>query len=186
MVELDHDLNRRKGPAKLFFSASAVFHARRRAPGKRGAGGARRRFQRHANRTERWVDDALFRPEVRLAFRRLVDQGWTDAIRALHPGERIYTFWDYFRNAWGRNAGLRLDHLLLSKRRRASTLVLDGGRLTHCAARISIKGAEPAVPAVLSGRPAVIGTSARSGRRMRFKRGSPVQRHAAPGEAASR
>ena len=63
---------------------------------------------------ERWVDDALFRPEVRLAFRRLVDQGWTDAIRALHPDERIYTFWDYFRNAWGRNAGLRLDHLLLS------------------------------------------------------------------------
>ena len=50
---------------------------------------------------ERWVDDALFRPEVRLAFRGLVDQGWTDAIRALHPDERIYTFWDYFRNAMG-------------------------------------------------------------------------------------
>jgi exodeoxyribonuclease-3 len=63
---------------------------------------------------ERWRDDALFRPEVRAAFRRLVDQGWTDAIRRLHPEERIYTFWDYFRNAWGRNAGLRLDHLLLS------------------------------------------------------------------------
>jgi exodeoxyribonuclease III len=64
---------------------------------------------------ERWVDDALFRPEVRCAFRRLVDQGWTDALRALHPDEPIYTFWDYFRNAWGRNAGLRIDHLLLSK-----------------------------------------------------------------------
>jgi exodeoxyribonuclease-3 len=63
---------------------------------------------------ERWVDDALFRPEVRTAFRELVAQGWTDAIRTLHPDERIYTFWDYFRNAWGRNAGLRLDHLLLS------------------------------------------------------------------------
>lgn len=63
---------------------------------------------------ERWVDDALFRPEVREAFRVLVDQGWTDALRTLHPGERIYTFWDYFRNAWGRNAGLRLDHFLLS------------------------------------------------------------------------
>ncbi len=63
---------------------------------------------------ERWVDDALFRPEVRNAYQRLLDQGWTDAIRIRHPCERIYTFWDYLRNAWGRNAGLRLDHLLLS------------------------------------------------------------------------
>jgi exodeoxyribonuclease III len=63
---------------------------------------------------ERWIDDALFRPEVRDAYRRLVEQGWTDAIRALHPQERIYTFWDYFRNAFGRDAGLRIDHLLLS------------------------------------------------------------------------
>jgi len=63
---------------------------------------------------ERWVDDALFRPEVRSAFKNLVDQGWTDAIRKLHPDEVIYTFWDYFRNAYGRNAGLRIDHFLLS------------------------------------------------------------------------
>ena len=63
---------------------------------------------------ERWQDDALFRPEVRRAFQVLVKQGWTDAIRALHPEERIYTFWDYLRNAYDRNAGLRLDHLLLS------------------------------------------------------------------------
>ena len=63
---------------------------------------------------ERWVDDALFRPEVREAFRGLLAQGWTDAVRTLHPGERIYTFWDYFRNAWARDAGLRIDHLLLS------------------------------------------------------------------------
>jgi exodeoxyribonuclease-3 len=63
---------------------------------------------------ERWVDDALFRPEVRDAFHRLTAQGWTDAVRALHPGARIYTFWDYFRNAWPRDAGLRIDHLLLS------------------------------------------------------------------------
>jgi exodeoxyribonuclease III len=62
----------------------------------------------------RWKDDALFLPEVREAYRELVAQGWTDALRALHPDERIYTFWDYFRNAWGRNAGLRIDHLLLS------------------------------------------------------------------------
>jgi exodeoxyribonuclease-3 len=63
---------------------------------------------------ERWVDDALFRPEVRKAYHRLIAQGWTDAVRALHPNERIYTFWKYFRNAFGRDAGLRIDHLLLS------------------------------------------------------------------------
>jgi exodeoxyribonuclease III len=63
---------------------------------------------------ERWVDDALFRPEVRDADRNLVAQGWTDALRTLHPDERIYTFWDYFRNAYGRDAGLRIDHILLS------------------------------------------------------------------------
>jgi exodeoxyribonuclease-3 len=63
---------------------------------------------------ERWVDDALFRPEVRQAYADLLAQGWTDALRVLHPGERIYTFWDYFRNAYGRDAGLRIDHLLLS------------------------------------------------------------------------
>jgi exodeoxyribonuclease-3 len=64
---------------------------------------------------ERWVKDALFRPEVRKAFRTLADQGWTDALRTKHPDERIYTFWDYFRNAFLRDAGLRIDHLLLSK-----------------------------------------------------------------------
>ena len=63
---------------------------------------------------ERWVDDALFAPEVRALYARLLEQGWTDALRTLHPDETIYTFWDYFRNAYARNAGLRLDHLLLS------------------------------------------------------------------------
>lgn len=63
---------------------------------------------------ERWRDDALFRPEVRDAFHRLTAQGWTDALRFMYPNERIYTFWDYFRNAFGRDAGLRIDHLLLS------------------------------------------------------------------------
>jgi len=56
----------------------------------------------------------LFRPEVRDAYRSLLFQGWTDALRTLHPNERIYTFWDYFRNAYGRDAGLRIDHILLS------------------------------------------------------------------------
>jgi exodeoxyribonuclease-3 len=63
---------------------------------------------------ERWMDDALFLPESKAAFRRLVEQGWTDALRHLHPDERVYTFWDYFRNSWPRNAGIRIDHLLLS------------------------------------------------------------------------
>ncbi len=63
---------------------------------------------------ERWVDDALFRPEVRAAFKKLVAQGWTDALRKLYPDEVVYTFWDYFRDAYGRNAGLRIDHFLLS------------------------------------------------------------------------
>jgi exodeoxyribonuclease III len=63
---------------------------------------------------ERWIENALFRPESRAAFHSLLDQGWTDAIRKLYPDEVIYTFWDYLRNAYERNAGLRLDHFLLS------------------------------------------------------------------------
>ena len=63
---------------------------------------------------ERWVDDALFQPEPRAHIARLLAQGWTDAIRHLHPDETIYTFWDYWRNAFARNAGLRIDHLLLN------------------------------------------------------------------------
>ena len=63
---------------------------------------------------ERWMKDALFRPEVRLAFKTLLEQGWVDAIRKLHPDEEIYTFWDYYRNSFKRNAGLRIDHFLLS------------------------------------------------------------------------
>jgi exodeoxyribonuclease-3 len=61
-----------------------------------------------------WLKDALLQPETREAYARLLAQGWTDALRHLHPDESIYTFWDYFRNAWARNAGLRIDHLLLS------------------------------------------------------------------------
>jgi exodeoxyribonuclease-3 len=63
---------------------------------------------------ERWLDDALFAPEVKAAYFRLLGQGWTDALRTVHPGEVIFTFFDYFRNAYARNAGLRIDHLLLS------------------------------------------------------------------------
>jgi DNA ligase D-like protein (predicted polymerase) len=63
---------------------------------------------------EKYINNALFRAETREAYRQLVDQGWTDAIRHLFPNERIYTFWDYLRDAYGRNAGLRLDHFLLN------------------------------------------------------------------------
>ena len=70
--------------------------------------------ERDVYKPERWLDDALFAPEVRAAFFRLLDQGWTDALRTLHPDETIYTFWDYFRNAFARDAGLRIDHFLLS------------------------------------------------------------------------
>lgn len=61
-----------------------------------------------------WDDDALLQPESRAAYRRLLRQGWTDALRALHPDEPMYTFWDYKRHRWERDAGLRIDHLLLS------------------------------------------------------------------------
>lgn len=68
-----------------------------------------------AYKPERWVNDALFRPESRAAFGTLVKQGWTDAIRKLYADEVIYTYFDYFRNAFARNAGMRIDHFLLSK-----------------------------------------------------------------------
>jgi exodeoxyribonuclease-3 len=64
--------------------------------------------------TKSWNDDALIQPKSRTAFETLVAQGWTDAIRALHPAKPMFTFWDYKRNRWPRDAGLRLDHLLVS------------------------------------------------------------------------
>ncbi len=83
---------------------------------------------------ERWVEDALFRPEVRQAFKTIVKQGWTDAIRKLHPTETIYTYYDYFRNAYGRNAGLRIDHFLLSPHL--------NGRLTAAGTDHAVRGWE--------------------------------------------
>src|SRR5262249_18422737 len=65
--------------------------------------------------TRSWLKDALLQPESRDCWQRLLKQGWVDAIRSLHPNDQIYTFWDYFQNRWKRNAGLRLDHLLLNK-----------------------------------------------------------------------
>ncbi|MCW7540213.1 exodeoxyribonuclease III [Aquabacterium sp. A7-Y] len=62
-----------------------------------------------------WDDDALLQPESRAAFARLLAQGWTDAVRQRHPDAAIYTYWDYKRNRWARDAGLRIDHLLLNR-----------------------------------------------------------------------
>ena len=62
-----------------------------------------------------WQNDALLQPESRAAWFRLLGQGWTDAIHTLHPDATMYTFWDYFRNRWSRDSGLRIDHLLLNE-----------------------------------------------------------------------
>lgn len=63
---------------------------------------------------ERVANDALFHPDSRKAFHELLEQGWTDSLRYLFPDEKIYTYWDYFRNAYQRNAGMRIDHFLLN------------------------------------------------------------------------
>jgi exodeoxyribonuclease-3 len=64
--------------------------------------------------TQSWGDDALVQPQSRAAFQRIIKQGWTDALRKLHPAEPMYTFWDYMRKRWPNDKGLRLDHFLLS------------------------------------------------------------------------
>ena len=64
--------------------------------------------------TRSWKKDALLQPQPRAQYAALVEQGWTDALRALHPDDASWTFWSYFRDAWTRDAGMRIDHLLLS------------------------------------------------------------------------
>lgn len=78
-----------------------------------------------AYKPERWADNALYFPESRAAYRALLSQGWTDAIRRLHPDAAIYTFWDFFRNSYARNAGIRIDHFLLNPH--ATTLLVAAG-----------------------------------------------------------
>jgi exodeoxyribonuclease-3 len=68
-----------------------------------------------AYKPERWVNDAVFFPQSKDAYRRLLEQGWTDAIRHLYPHQGMFTYWDYFRNAYQRDAGIRMDHLLLNR-----------------------------------------------------------------------
>lgn len=69
-----------------------------------------------AYKPETWINDAVFFPESRAAYKRLLKQGWIDSIRTLYPDQKIFTYWDYFRNAYNRDAGIRMDHILLSPR----------------------------------------------------------------------
>ncbi len=87
-------------------------------------------------KTTSYAENALVQKEPRALFRALLDQGWTDAIRALHPDATIYTFWDYLRNRWPRDAGLRLDHLLLSAQ--------AASRLTRAGVDRAVRGEEGA------------------------------------------
>jgi exodeoxyribonuclease-3 len=77
---------------------------------------------------ERWRDDALFAPEVKQAYARLLEQGWTDSLRELHPNERIYTFWKYWRRSFERDAGLRIDHILLNPKAATRLVAADVDR----------------------------------------------------------
>ena len=83
-----------------------------------------------------WTKDALLQPQTRAAFVRLLAQGWTDAIRVRHPTGPVYTFWDYKRDRWARDAGLRIDHILLS------ASIVD--RLTDAGVDKAVRGEEGA------------------------------------------
>jgi exodeoxyribonuclease-3 len=92
--------------------------------------------------TRSWTNDALLQPESRAAFRRLLALGWTDAIGTLHPTEPMYTFWHYMRNRWERNAGLRIDHLLLSPP--LVSRLLDAGVDRHVRGQVDASDHAPA------------------------------------------
>ena len=72
-----------------------------------------------------WLKDALLQPETRECYQRLLSQGWSDAVRTRFPDQRVYTFWDYFRQHWQKNSGLRIDHLLLNPR--LNSQLVDAG-----------------------------------------------------------
>ena len=101
--------------------------------------------------TKSYAKNALVQPEPRALFRRLFDQGWIDAIRAVHPDAPMYTFWDYKRNRWERDAGLRIDHLLLNPN--AAKRLVDAGVDREVR---GLEGASDHAPAwiVLSDKPA--------------------------------
>ena len=86
--------------------------------------------------TRSWKKNALLQPAPRACYRRLLEQGWTDSIRTLHPTEPMFTFWEYFRDSWSRDAGLRLDHLLLN--------AAAGKRLVEAGVDRDVRGKEGA------------------------------------------
>jgi exodeoxyribonuclease III len=130
--------------------------------------------------TKSYAKNALVQPETRALFRRLLDQGWIDAIRTLHPDEPMYTFWDYKRNRWERDAGLRLDHLLLNAK--AAKRLVDAGVDREVR---GLKDASDHAPAwvVLSDKPTVRGKAvprskqpSRPGSRRGGQKAAPVTR----------
>ena len=80
-----------------------------------------------------WRDNALVQPAPRAAYARLLDQGWTDCLRSLHPGEPSYTFWHYLRDAWSRDAGMRLDHVLVNAKLRDRVVRAEVDRAVRAA-----------------------------------------------------
>jgi exodeoxyribonuclease-3 len=121
--------------------------------------------------TKSWNDDALVQPESRAALKKIVDQGWIDALRQCHPKEPMYTFWHYWRNSWKRNAGLRIDHLLLSP---AAAL-----RLQDAGVDTAIRGVEGASDHA----PAWITLSARASRAQGRRPARRVTKKRAPRKA---
>ena len=88
---------------------------KKRSAGLGGRGQPTSTGDRDIYSTKSWDDDALLQPEPRAAYKKLLKQGWTDSLREMHPDdERLFTFWHYLRKRWERDAGLRLDHILLS------------------------------------------------------------------------
>jgi hypothetical protein len=124
-----------------------------------------------------YATNALVQPEPRALFRRILDQGWVDAIRTMHPDAPMYTFWDYMRNRWQRDAGLRIDHLLLNPK--------AARRLVEAGVDRGVRGLEDAsdhAPAwiVLSDKPTVSRKAVRQSKKpSRLASGSGARRSAA-------
>ena len=127
--------------------------------------------------TKSYAKNALVQPEPRALFRRLLDQGWIDAIRTMHPDAPMYTFWDYKRNRWQRDAGLRIDHLLLNPK--AAKRLVDAGVDREVR---GLEGASDHAPAwiVLSDKPTVRRKSVRQSKSHRDGEGEAVLRRSAP------